>query len=66
MRRSLTEFDGNARELHHPGANQPSADARWWIVVALEIQYGPDAPVTEFARALWYESVTETQQAELL
>jgi hypothetical protein len=65
MRRSLTDFDGNGRELH-PRANEPSADARWWIVVALEIQYGPDAPVTEFARALWYDSVTETQQAELL
>jgi hypothetical protein len=64
-RQSLTDFDRNGREVH-PRSNEPSTDARWWIVVALEIQYGPDAPVTEFVKGLWCDSLTGTQQGELL
>lgn len=41
--------------------NVPDAHARWWIAHAIEIQYGPDAPVTEFARALWRQSAAAAQ-----
>jgi hypothetical protein len=64
-RPNLTDFDRNGRELQ-PRSNEPSADARWWIVVAMEIQYGGDAPSTEFARALWSDSVAKTQHTEPL
>ena len=37
--------------------NAPSPDARRWIALAMELQYGADARVTDFARTLWRRSV---------
>ena len=37
--------------------NDPSPDARRWIALAIEMQYGADARVTDFARTLWRRSV---------
>jgi hypothetical protein len=59
---TMTDFDKDGREMH-PRSNEPSAEGRWWIARALEIEYGSDAPVTEFARALWQQSLAARQAA---
>jgi hypothetical protein len=40
--------------------NAPSPDARRWIALAMEMQYGADARATDFARTLWRRSVASS------
>jgi hypothetical protein len=59
--RDVRDLDTQHREAS-PTPNALSPDARRWIVRAMEIQYGADARVTEFARALWRESVAAARR----
>jgi hypothetical protein len=40
----------------------PTPEGRRWIAIAMEAQYGADAPETDFARTLWRRSLAARRE----